>query len=152
MKLPAGDVGGLLPISTTDKKGLMSQQDRDCSSVEKYFSGKKVLHVGTISYNNNATLTIDASAQSSALWSFAILIIGVSQLGSINSELKVMTKTDWFTGYLYYRDNGESIDVYHTRGGVNLNVSCINNRLTKRFTPSMTEIDELPSDAVLIGG
>lgn len=145
-------MGELLPISTTDKKGLMSQQDRNCASVEKTLNGNKVLYVGTISYQNNATFTIDASAQGYALWSFAILIIGVSMSGRINSELKVMTKTDWFTGYLYYRDNGESIDVYHTRGGVNLTVSCINNRLTKRFTPSMTEIDELPSDAVLIGG
>lgn len=131
----------------------MSQQDRDCASVEKYFDGNKVLYVGTISYKNNATLIIDASAQGSAVWSFAILFIGSGKNGDIiKSELKVMTKTDWFTGYLYYRDNGESIDVYHTRGGVNLTVSCINNRLTKRFTPSMTQIDELPSDAILIGG
>lgn len=130
----------------------MSREDRNCASVEKYFDGNKVLYVGTISYKNNATLIIDANAQGTALWSFAILIIGRSASGSINSELKVMTKTDWFTGKLYYRDNGESIDVYHTRGGVNDTISCINNRLNKRFTPSMTQIDELPSDAVLIGG
>ena len=142
-------MGGLLPVATTEKNGLMSKTDKIHQPIS---SSTTMIYIGSLSRvdgsSNRADVILELSITSNGNGT-AYALISFAGSGTDDISFNVILKHGGLiSNIMKYKINGNSIDLYCERDGINLTVRPIGIGKSSIFNLKMSPVDSIPEDAV----